>query len=550
MKACFDDVSLQPIEKENAQFECIVFGETWEDIPDELIDVTYDNVSALNFDGGYTAFFYDKKEKKSIVFQGCIDLFSMFYTVKDDVIYFSDNWYSLLKYIDEEGCTWNLNAITDYYDNTWNNIVKYDRSPINEIMRMDVGKYIIMSDSNNGYEIKDWFNLNRTNKYIYYKDSLDDFKKEFFSVLDYYLDKCHSKYDSVCLTTSGGLDCNTITAEYCKLFPGSRKRIFTSKINGEKDESELALKMQDVVDEKIEVIPISMENDAFLDRLEMYIKKNLPPRYFNELSEDEICHMLKDSGFNNVLSGMGAENIFGFFDNEYYYLVRDLFDSYEFSKAYDVFMAAKVSYKGMREADIDHHFIRFLNSYFEKKKKGIKPEKSVFDNPYVNVKLPESGSLNIRSWNDAVAFASYSGELKAMWYDYERNGMNIVFPFAGYKFIELGIKCDPHIFADKVNKSCLRYSVKGLLPECIANNAKKMSNPGQDYREIVFKKENYDFIIDFIDKCDSTIINKENLLKPVKSGIFGHHEFLSLSLMMFEMIVKRDYGRKINVYQH
>lgn len=546
MHFSFKDVGIRnPYIKKTNSYMLAVFGDCWEDIPDGLEGIDVDFIKKLDFDGGYTAFYRNLKDGSEFVFQGQIDLFSMYYVIKEDVVYFSDDFYKLLSYIDSDKCQWNIEAISDYFEGTWNNIVKYDRSPIMQIKRLDVGTFLNWSSEDNSLPIAKKWNEYKEEPYKYTQDNLEDFKETFFETLDYYLSIINKRYDKVLLTVSGGIDCNTITAEYCRMFPEAEPLVFTSKIGGAKDESDLAMKMQDIIKNPIHIIPIELRNDGLLKRLYRYIQNNLPPRYFNELSEDEMSIQLKNRFNLPCLSGMAAENSFGFFDNEYYYLVKKYFNEMDFRKAYDVFTAAKKSYLGYSEEEINYHFVRFVISFFEKRKKDQISES--IESPLIIPKLPRMTSSYINSWKDAIDYACYSGELKAMWYDYERNGMKVLFPFAGRKFYELGRQCDPFIFSNKVNKSCIRYAVSDLLPKEITSYTKKMGNPGQDYREIIFDKNNCADIIEFIMDHESTIINREFLLDHINKSEFGHYEFLALSLMVFEDIIKTKWGKELYV---
>lgn len=513
--------------------------------PITIDEVKIDN---LNFDGAYVAILYDTLKKNTIVFRSHMDSFSLFYTIDSGTIYFSDDFYSLVPLHNKY--TWNLDAVADYFD-LWNNICKYDRSPFKEIMRLDVGTYIYI-DSALELRTKRWISKSCTEK-VYNENNLSEFKEEFISLINHYLKKIENE-DNLTFSLSGGLDSNTLAAAFSKI---SNKAVnyVTSKIDDVTDESELAMTMKKVVNGPISLINIPMNEIELLSIIDSYLDKHLPPRFFNELNVYVFySELLKSFCDTLYVSGMGADGAFGFFGSEYSWLLDELIQNKEYDKAKRVYIAIQRSFSHitMPESEFDRKFlayktkVEFRNSRLGNMLRNLKNKlQSDVDGRSIPliVTLPTFESKKIESFSDAIEFAAHGdGALRAHADVCRELGLRIVFPYEGFKFRELSDKCDPFIWCDRVNKACMRYSVRELLPREILNNVVKTGNPGMTIEKVLKSNDNIMKVIGYLETSTSSIVDIDRLKEHFRSGNVGRYDFLALCLLKFENKIINKYS--------
>lgn len=444
-----------------------------------------------------------------------------------------------------------MHAISDYFEDSWNNICKYDRSPFMEIHRLDVWHYMVVDSVTDQVHPLSWKKIER--KILYTEKNPEEFKKEFFDILDFYLRKIHEKEDKLAFSISSGTDANTLAARYTQLFGGCGAVFVTSKIDDETDESLLTSSMQNILPSKIHYVDINSDQSDFMSLLLNYMEKHLPPRFFNEVNENVFLKGLKSHGLDypNV-NGMNADGVFGEMGNEYRYLFQDLMKKKEWSKAKNVLTAIKVSFpKGNQPTSrisLDREF-RFWKVLYDlhlgglvipfwKRISGTRRKYSV-----LKVTLPIPASRRIKTYEDALEYASYSGEQRALKFSYELEGTRLWMPYGGYRFQKLKYACSPDIFADKVNKSCLRKAVSDLLPKEILQNHIKRGNPGVTLKKVMKNKKNISSVRNYLEKrkYESNIVNTEVLLKHLEKN-FGTKDFLALCLLIFEDKIRNECG--------
>ena len=396
----------------------------------------------------------------------------MFYCVEGKNIIFSNDFYKLVERFKNKNLTLDKNSISDYLEGAWNNIIKYDRTPFKEIRRLDVWNY--MTDE---FKIFSWKDLD-TN-YKFNENNLKDFKREFFNCVDFYLNKIHDKYNKISFSVSSGLDSNTLAARYVQLFPDDDVMFYTSRIDDVTDEYKTAISMEKVLHKNI--IPIDLKPDTmnFLELLQDHINKEVPPRIFGVINEGIICSNLLKNNLNfPTINGTGADGKFGKFGGEYAFLMRDFIFKFKFFKAYRTFKAIAKSFS-KHDKIILLRFIKMLVTMpFKEIKNAILGTKNNNEsNKLFLFELPLAESLKRKTYKDAINYASQAGLERELSLKYSKYSFTVIFPYAGYKFYKLSANCDPFIFSDGVNKSCMRYAVKDLLPDEILNNYKKSGNP-------------------------------------------------------------------------
>ncbi len=529
-----------------------IWGEFWNDVPEslELSEFTLDDVQKLNFDGGYLAHYRNFHSGKELVFCGHVDLFPFFYCIEGNTVIFSNDFYSLVSRF--KVLTLNPDAIADYFEPAWNNILKWDRTPFKEIHRLECWTYMLEGE-NSQPVIQSWKNLDTTIKFN--EHNLEAFKHEFFECVDFYLKKIHDTSDRVMFSVSSGTDANTLAARYSQLYPDNNASFYTSKIDDVTDESKLALKMESVLQKKIILVPLKTNEFDYLELLKRHINVNLPPRFNGLINEGLLCDELVKMNVNAPsVNGMGADGKFGEFGGEYLYLMWELIGKFQIIRAFRTYKAVLISYS-------DYNYNRYgnlgalckfiiilLRRCAGKIKRSILvSHKHNNNNTLLKISLPSAASSSVKTHKDAISYASQSGEIRDINIEFYRHGMKLFLPYAGYKFSQLSTNCDPFIFSDCVNKACLRYAVSDLLPPEIIANVKKSGNPAMTLKKALSANNNLEKILSYIDGRESKIVNTKKLSENFRSNDYGQKEFLALCLLIFEEKISVQMGIKINV---
>lgn len=120
-------------------------------------------------------------------------------------------------------------------------------------------------------------------------------------------------------------------------------------------------------------------------------------------------------------------------------------------------------------------------------------------------------------------------------------------PFEGYRFAQLSAKCDPYIFSRGINKYCLRYVGRDLLPDEILGNKVKRGNPGVSLQKIISTERNKTRIRSFIaENGESEIVDSKLMQKHLSDNCFDQKDFLALCLLVFQEKL-RDLGVEISI---
>lgn len=510
------------------------------------------NYDFLNFDGAYVALWVDKRAKKQVIFKSHLRTFDLYYLQQGQELIFSDSFYTLVSKL--KTATWNLRSISDYFEAGWNHICKYDRTPLKEIKKLDSCCFIEITDYTTQIKQKSWKKDNY--KIVYNEKNLDAFEKAFFETLDYYLDKIHNKEKEVAISLSSGIDTNTIAAEWSKRFPHEKTIFFTSKINDVTDESTIASSMQQKISADIQYIDIKTDETNLIEQLKLYMRDFVPPRFLNVLSEQYFDKQLIQKNITMpYLSGMGADGLFGEFGGEYRFLMDEYLEKGLYEKARHIFKAIQISFVSQNKTDdeINAEFdnivkkCRKKNKFYKKICRGIKRllltdlfhKSKTIKEELLRVALPQYLSSSIKNHKEALRYASYSGGTVDQSLLLHHLGLTIYHPYGGGKFYDLKSKCDPFIFSDEVNKSCLRYAVRNLLPKEILENRQKQGQPGVTYQKVF--KANKERVLDYLKHATSDVVNMQTLITHLENDQFSLKEFLSLSLVVFEDILKSKY---------
>ena len=386
----------------------------------------------------------------------------------------------------------------------------------------------------------------------------DKFKQDFFATMDYYLQMIHDKYPSVAFSLSGGVDSNTLAAEYTRLFPGNSAQYVTSQIDDVTDESTMALNMQAAVANPIECIPIRFGQRDILSSLEQYLATHVPPRFSNLLSEYMYIDQLKETVGDSVnVSGMEADGLFGGFGGEYMYFAAECLAKHEWSRAKAAFTANMISFAGVTDRHkIDKAFYHWalrktvksmLQPVLRRVRKTPVPYYS--EQAFLKVTLPERESHKVKTHRQALAYQAFGdGALHDTNVLYEAVGLHCVYPYGGYRFQELSAHCDPLIFSYGVNKSCLRQAIRGLVPDVIIDNVVKRGQPGVTLKTIMQANHNTEKVIAYLQQHEkNTLVRTEILSTHFTTGNFDNKDFCALALIVFEDMLKQRYQKNVTV---
>lgn len=266
--------------------------------------------------------------------------------------------------------------------------------------------------------------------------------------------------------------------------------------------------MQDRISAPIKYIPIKTDETDLIEELYAHMQDFVPPRFLNLLSERYFAKMLVENGITMpYITGMGADARFGEFSGEYAWLMNEYIAKGMYDKARNIYIAIQVSFgkSQMAEEELCADFDNMLKERYENEQKSkslyrrlrhvFSPVKQFIKYIFVKqtsmgktsllrVSLPKSASSFIRDYYSAVSYASTSGENGDQALVCMKQNLHLISPYAGYKFLELSAQCDPYIFSNKVNKSCMRYAVRNLLPKEILSNKVKSGQPGVTYKKV------------------------------------------------------------------
>ena len=532
------------------KYALTIWGTFWRDVPEdlEIESFTPEGVQKLNLDGSYLAHYVDNASQRQLVFCGHMENFPFYYCVEGHNVIFSDKFYALAERF--KALTLDRDSISDYFEEGWNNILKWDRTPFKEIRRLECWKYMTTGE-NGELQITSWDMLDRTVKFN--DRNLDDFKREFFECADYYLKKIHDMGKRVTFSVSGGLDSSTLAARYVQLFPDNDAVFYTSKIDDVTDESEMALKVEPALHKKIILVDMKTDTFNFLELLKKYIDTDIPPRYRGCINARILCDELVKNGLGcPTVNGMGAEANLGWFGGEYLQLMADLAASFKLVKAYRTFLGALRSYSTYTydKYGTAGRVIKFFIAL--SRKFGGRILRAIFGrrepvNDLLKISLPMPASNKVRNHKDAVNYAAQSGEVRDINLTFRSRGIEAFFPYVGYKFYELNAHCDPFIYSDRVNKACQRYAVKDLLPPEIVGNVKKTPLPSMTLEKSLEAGNNLADIVNYVRSRKSRIVDTKRLAERFSAHSYGQKEFLALSLLVFEEKISQRMGIEIRI---
>ncbi len=556
----------------HSRYTLNIYGYTYFLSPEEIdFSKAEEDPSILNLDGEYFLIYTNKVNGKQILFRSHVDSFSIFYFVQDDYIYFTDDLFTALTCFD--AVTWNLRALSDYFEVGWNNIQKNDHTPFIEIKKLPAGSYVLLS-SHLGMEqiqIESW-------KKPFYQPTqytmknLDEFKVEYLATIKYYLQKIVE--DNTSFTVGGGIDSGTLAALSTKLFPERRLSFYSTRLNDANDEAFLTNELNAVLSDSIKFMDIDCPSDFIKNLKELIHITQCPYSDIEGITHIDFFKKLQRDNVSKVITGFGADLTFGGTPYEYPGLIKKFLKRGYIIKAFHVFIAYKCGI-GEQYASQIQALKAFFYEYILNRLKRLAQklvnspsnpsmryrftkgkEKSFMnkvDNKHENlllVDLPEKLSRKIKTYEDGLQYACTDSALRQLSAIQRSCHMSPFCPFEGFKFLELSSKCDQYIYANMVNKFCLRYSVEDILPDKIIQNKQKFGNGG--YEEELINK-NRDGIILYLKKVKEagweSIVNIDLLMQKFQNKQFSDDMFRCLNIIVYEEILRNELNLNMNVAQ-
>lgn len=434
--------------------------------------------------------------------------------------------------------TWNLQALADYFEPAWNNIEKYSETPFNEIKKLEAGNYLILNKKSKEIHIKKWRKKSEEFNYKYTLDNMDDFKNDFLQICDDLIDSAVEK--SSTFTVSGGIDSGTLACIASRRHRNKRLAFYSVKFEDAKDESSVTKLLDEKLTSRVEFINISCPQEMISEMKELIKIVGTPYSDIEGLTHYKFYEALKEKGVENMIMGQGADVTFGGLPmGEYAFQIKKYIQNNEWDKAYSVYIARQLGC-GDRESSFAKfklkqsilkrlpHLIGLYRKIRYQQKENIH---------FLTIKL-EMGRFNkITNYEEIREYATQDAATRQLTMLQHSLGIIDILPFESERFSKLASKCDPIIFSNRINKYCMRYAVKNILPHHIVDNGVKMGFPG--YEDVIVKN-NRERILMYLSgamkRTSKSIVDIPKLYEFVQWG-WNDDVFRCLNLIIYEEII-------------
>ncbi|MCI1779357.1 MAG: hypothetical protein LKI53_05300 [Bacteroidales bacterium] len=153
--------------------------------------------------GTFCGAFYDKVQKKWILFSDHIGSKAVYYAEYKDYYFISNNYVDLMKYMREKGSSFTLNEFSAYLLLTYGYTFE-ELTITNEIKRIMIGKYVVIENSR--LLMKDFYKLKENHIKIEENDAIKEIDKRFRHALKQAFEKDNEYGYKHVANLSGGLD--------------------------------------------------------------------------------------------------------------------------------------------------------------------------------------------------------------------------------------------------------------------------------------------------------------------------------------------------------
>lgn len=423
--------------------------------------------------GMFSFCIWDKKKNKLIAYRDRFGQKPLFYfkttkglilssEIKDLrlLLNFSENNYVVKKYL--------YRNVLDINDETFYNHLK----------RVGPSERLSYNYKNNKFRLSKYYSLKSGNNISYNKD---EFLYKFNQTINLHLDSDVK----LAFLLSGGLDSSSIVAS-AKLF---KKQIKAFSITPKFTFDETSLINDFVREKKINHQFINIEKKINVEALKKVLYFQDEPFHGTDgIYQFFLIHQIKNQSYKVLLSGDGADEIFGGYNRMFLYYMASLYKE-NYIKKFDEI----ISSRRLNKSKVVQNVKYLLNN--------IKKNKSDFENnvafKYLNKsKISDLNKVNKLKWNNLINTKGdifkktlknsiFTNDLQMALRMIDRNSMSASIenrsPFLDHEFIEyvLSIKTED-FFKNGLSKGMLRNSIKDLNTEKIINQKIKSGRPGSD----------------------------------------------------------------------
>jgi asparagine synthase (glutamine-hydrolysing) len=344
------------------------------------------------------------------------------------------------------------------------------------------------------------------------------------------------------LTLSGGVDSASIACSVKKQIKGSLKA-YTARFSGESfDEYGIAKRLCDEID--YNSVPVDIPYNNYINELKQIVyhleSGHGSPAVF------PLWHITKRAkqDITVYLEGQGADEILGGYVNSVFFdYLWDLFSQGNFSKinyelkkhkeSWPVTKSILLNFRLGMPAGIRkmYRYINGLEQLYSGEMKQHRPfnydklEHKGF-NSVLNKKLVlmhQTGLVNLLHYGDAISMA---------------HTMENRLPFLDYRLVEFVAQLPPQLkIKDGLGKYIHRNALKGIVPDFILNNPKKLGFVSP--LKHIFSDHNSTALKILLGQklADRNLFNKERLEKIIDEHISGkiNHERILFKILSVEL---------------
>ncbi len=485
--------SNQPLVSENNRYVMVFNGEIYnfKEIKKDLIEkkikfkstgdsevllqsfIHYGEDFINHLRGMFSFCIWDKKKNKLIAYRDRFGQKPLFYfkttkglilssEIKDLrlLLNFSENNYIVKKYL--------YRNVLDINNETFYNHLK----------RVGPSERLSFNCKNNKFSLLKYYSLKSGNNISYNKD---EFLYKFNQTIKLHLDSDVK----LAFLLSGGLDSSSIVAS-AKLF---KKKIKGFSITPKFTFDETSLINDFVRKKKINHQFINIEKKIDTEGLKKVLYFQDEPFHATDgIYQFFLIHQIKNQSYKVLLSGDGADEIFGGYNRMFLYYMASLYKENYIKKFDEIISSRKLNKSKVIQS------VKYLLN-------NIKKNKSDFENnvafKYLNKsKASDLNRLNKLRWNNLINTKGdifkktlknsiFTNDLQMALRMLDRNSMSASIesrsPFLDHEFIEyvLSIKTED-FFKNGLSKGMLRNSIKDLNTEKIINQKIKSGRPGSD----------------------------------------------------------------------
>lgn len=417
-------------------------------------------------DGDFILVIYDKKQEKLYLCRDKVGVKSFYYTIVEDIIYFSSEIKTLFKFDGIKPILCVERLIGDFVLSFWN---ERNKTYFENIYQINAGEYLEVMNT----EIKShkYWDIDCNVENI----SLEEIEK---TLIKSTLDKISGQVRYATLL-SGGLDSSLLSAICAK--NSNNLTSYTIKYADEENNSdfEYSKKVSEMyknINHKINFLSREGITTEQLDNLTWHMEEVIWDKVYFSMWKN--YNNAKLDGFDVIINGQGSDEIWAgyYHDFEHYKFNYENLANVEFM--FNYFYNLNIGYDNVLSTKAINIVKKILNNIVLKY--IGKTDDVINDISYWATKTYLQSNLN---QEEKMSMVSY---------------IECRVPFASHKLIELGFKISgKEKVQNKVEKNHIKEISRKFLPKDIVDRRKQaFVNPSKTYNEsaIIFIKTNWERI--------------------------------------------------------